>query len=69
MLPYIGHEFVEALQSLETDTPTADRAEIVCAPGRRWSPERFQSLIHAIVYWLLSLSTSRWMIYIILISL
>jgi hypothetical protein len=70
MLPHMGPEFVEALQSLATNRPATDtaRAASPSAPAfqrlDRLAP--FQRVTLVVLSHILAVITSKWMIYLVL---
>jgi hypothetical protein len=70
MLPHIGPEFVEALQSLATNRPATDTARATspsasaCKRVDRLAP--FQRVTLVVLSRISAVITSKWMIYLVL---
>jgi hypothetical protein len=67
MVPYLGHEFVDALRSAATDGPIADTAGAALAGTEPESPAPCRRIALLALSHILRAVASKWMIYIILI--
>lgn len=73
MIPYIGHEFVEALQSVGADRPSTETPKTALQPPplhkRRDRAAPFQRVTLRVLSRMLVVVTSKWMIYLIVACL
>jgi hypothetical protein len=69
MLPNIGYEVVDILRSPATDRPAADTAGTALACTEPESPAPCRRITLLVLSHVLSVVTSKWVIYIILICL